>query len=26
MPGGAIERPVGMLRLDIEEMTGKEGG
>lgn len=26
MPGGAISRPVGLLRLDIGEMTGKEGG
>lgn len=25
MPGGRIARPVGLLRLDIEEMTGKEG-
>jgi len=26
IPGGRIARPVGLLRLDIEEMTGKEGG
>jgi hypothetical protein len=25
MPGGRISRPVGLLRLDIEEMMGKEG-
>jgi len=26
MPGGELRRPVGLLRFDIEEMTGKEGG